>query len=120
MIFEFGIRLVQAYIFSLLLTLYSDLLLASIKLMPLSVEKVIYSVCELIPQTRPITLLFVFAIFCVLMLSPIKSKISLGGRFNAKVLRTFDVFKDSSIPDRFRTTFFWWKKRNIFPWERGA
>ena len=42
MIFEFGIRLVQAYIFSLLLTLYSDLLLASIKLMPLSVEKVIY------------------------------------------------------------------------------
>jgi len=61
--------------------------------MPLSVEKVIYLVCELIPQTRPITLLFVFAIFCILILSPIKSKISLGGRFNAKVLRTFYVFE---------------------------
>ena len=89
--------------------------------MPLSVEKVIYLVCRLIPQTRPITLLFIFGIFCILILVPMKSKISLDGRFNAKVLRTFYVFKTLVIlPDRFRTTFFWWKKRNKFPWERRA
>ena len=59
--------------------------------MPLSVEKAIYLVCRLIPQTRPIALLFIFAIFCILVLVPIKSKVSLDGRPNAKVLRTFYV-----------------------------
>ena len=61
--------------------------------MPLSVEKVIYSVCGLIPQTRPITLLLLFLVFVILALPIMTSKLSLGGRFNAKVLRTFYVFE---------------------------
>lgn len=72
-IFEFGIRLVQAYIFTLLLTLYSDLSLDSIStiLMPLSAGKDIYDKyaslsLKLDPLYYSMCLLF-FSFYCFLL-----------------------------------------------------